>query len=108
MSMDEEQFVTVTTYETELVTTITVPAHYSINEICEAIRSELEHATAQDEALTLEPDISTIFIASGEFPLIHLKILIMKRQKVRGARQTLPLGKLRPTAQSTRSSTQIW
>ena len=64
LTMDE-QFVTITTYEMEPAESITVPAHYSIDEICEAIRSEMAKRghgqTAQGD------DISTIIIASGEF-----------------------------------------
>ncbi len=74
-SMDEKQFNTATTYEMEPVKTITIPHHYSIDEICGVIRSEmgrLENVTAatQDDALTSESptrDISTIIISSGEF-----------------------------------------
>jgi len=64
MAMDE-QFVTITTYEMEPVESITVPAHYSINEICEAIQSEM---TKRGYGQTSQgDDISTIIIASGEF-----------------------------------------
>ena len=77
MSMDD--LVTVTTYETEPVKIITVPAHYSFNEICEAIRSELG-STTQDNALQLpNDDISTIIVASGEFPLISPYQIIDRR-----------------------------
>ena len=59
----DEQFVTITTYEMEPAESITVPAHYSVDEICEAIRSEMTKRgqTAQGD------DISTIIVASGEF-----------------------------------------
>jgi hypothetical protein len=61
----DEQFVTITTYEMEPVESITVPAHYSIDEICEAIQSEMTKRgygqTAQGD------DVSTIIIASGGF-----------------------------------------
>jgi hypothetical protein len=64
MAMDE-QFVTITTYEMEPAESITVPAHYSINEICQAIWSEMmkrgHGQTAQGD------DISSIIIASGDF-----------------------------------------
>jgi hypothetical protein len=57
--MDEKQFVTVTAYETELVKIINVPAHYSLNEIREAVWAEMnEHA---------DRDRSSIVIAPSEF-----------------------------------------
>ena len=67
MSMDEEQFVTVTAYDTEPVKVIHVPAHYTFIEICEAIQSEMtDHTT---DPLTFESSncLSSTIIASGEF-----------------------------------------
>ncbi len=59
--MDEHQFVNVTAYYAEPVKAISVPAHYSLDEIREAIRSEMSTATSEP------PDLSSIIIASGEF-----------------------------------------
>jgi hypothetical protein len=70
MSMDGEQFVTVTTYEMEPAEIVTVPAHYSINEMCEAIRSEM----IKRGQTTSGDDISTVIIASGECSLIFTSI----------------------------------
>ena len=70
MSMDGEQFVTITTYEMEAAEIVTVPAHYSINEMCEAIRSEMiKHGQT-----TSGDDILTVIIASGECSLIFTSI----------------------------------
>ena len=66
MAMDE-QFVTITTYEMEPAESITVPAHYSIDEVCEAIRSEMMKRGYGQTAPSQGDDISTIIIASGEF-----------------------------------------
>ena len=69
MAMDE-QFVTITTYEMEPVESITVPAHYSIDEISEAIWSEMTKRgygqTAQGD------DIPTIIIASDDLILTSI------------------------------------
>lgn len=57
-----EEFVTITAYETELVKIITVPAHYSLNEVREAVWAEMgERAGAPNR------DHSSIVIASSEF-----------------------------------------
>jgi len=59
---EQQQFVNITAYETELVNIITVPAHYSLDEIYEAVWAEMKklaHAPNRDH--------SSIFIAPGEF-----------------------------------------
>jgi hypothetical protein len=74
MALDE-QFVTITTYEMEPTENITVPGHYSIDEICDAIRSEMTKRGHGQTSSAQGDDISTIIIASGEFSLILTSIL---------------------------------
>jgi len=56
--MAEKEFVTITAYETELVKSINVPTHYSLDEIREAIWAEMND---------VDRDHSSIVIASSEF-----------------------------------------
>jgi hypothetical protein len=65
-SMDEKQLNTTTAYEMEPVKTIAIPHHYSIDEICGAIRSEL----GELEDVTAGTQDTSIIISSGEFSLI--------------------------------------
>jgi hypothetical protein len=70
MSVSEDRVVTVTAYDAEPLyeKVISVPAHYSLHEIHEAIRSEV--MIAAQGPLTLVPpncDLSSMIIASGEF-----------------------------------------
>jgi hypothetical protein len=58
--MGEQQLVNVTAYDTELLSIITVPDHYSEEEICEAIWAEMkEYAPNRDH--------SSIVMAPSEF-----------------------------------------
>ncbi len=107
----EEQFVTIciTAYETEPVKIISVPAHYSLGEICEVIWSEMGEntTTLTQDALTLEPPNRNLS-QSLLLPVSYSDITYSTRYNCRKAwgqaRQTLPLGKLhRKTAQSMRS-----
>lgn len=70
LSMGEEQFVTVTAYETEQLKIISLPDHYTPDEICEAIRSEMASTSTTDafsmEPLILDLDLSSIIITSGK------------------------------------------
>ena len=102
--MDGEQFVTVTTYEMEPAEIVTVPAHYSIHEIYEAIRSEMikrgQTASAQGD------DFSTVIIASSEFSLIFSFILhqIIKGSKGLGGSETnTPIGQIASEEGSTKA-----
>jgi len=58
--MGEQEFVTVTAYETELVKVITVPSYYSLQEIREAVWAEMNESA-------VNRDLSSIVIASSEF-----------------------------------------
>jgi hypothetical protein len=60
--MDENQFVNVTAYYAEPAKIFSVPAHYSLDDIQEAIRSEMGTGTSRDPSL--------ITIAYGEFSSI--------------------------------------
>jgi hypothetical protein len=80
--MDEEQFVTITAYDTEQVKIISLPDHYSSDEICEAIRSEM--TVPSGDALILDFSLN-----SGEFSSIPFTPPYRKCSK-----ETLPLGKL--------------
>ena len=62
--MAEEQLVTVTAYEMELVNMITVPAHYSLSEIREAVWAKMsEHAGSEAP----NRDHASIIIAPSKF-----------------------------------------
>ncbi len=66
--VNQEQIVTITIYYTEPGNAITIPAHTSLTETHEAIRSAIR-ATQIEDGLILEPsspDLSSIIIASGE------------------------------------------
>ena len=60
-SMDGKQFVTITAYETELAKIITVPAHYSLDQIREAIWAEMDDCPGSPNR-----HHSSIVIAPGE------------------------------------------
>ena len=60
--MDGKQFVTITAYETELAKIITVPAHYSLDQIREAIWAEMDDCPESPDR-----HHSSIVIAPGEF-----------------------------------------
>jgi hypothetical protein len=75
MSVDQERTVSITTYYTEPLTypnAIRVPAHASLDETREAIRSALQPRVVHSGLIqTVEPpitDLSSIIIAFGEIP----------------------------------------
>ena len=61
-TMDGKQFVTVTAYETELAKIVTVPAHYSLDQIREVIWAEMDDCPGSPTR-----HHSSIVIAPGEF-----------------------------------------
>jgi hypothetical protein len=65
-SMDEKQLNTGAVYKMEPVKTIAIPRHYSFDEICGIIRSEL----GELEDVTAATQDTSIIISSGEFSLI--------------------------------------
>jgi len=68
LSMDEKQLNTAAVYKMEPVKTIDIPHHdhYSFDEICGIIRSEL----GELEDVTAATQDTSIIISSGEFSLI--------------------------------------
>lgn len=69
--MDEQQFVNITAYDTELLSIISVPAHYSEEEICEAIWAEMKeyapnHATRQSLWLLVSFEITYFTNPNGQ------------------------------------------
>jgi hypothetical protein len=93
--MDEHQFVNVTAYYAEPVKIFSVPAHYSLDEIREAIQSEMSAATFEAPSRNL----SSIIITSSEFSFSIIYSQTIKCPKA-WAKETLPLGKLRRKGQS--------
>jgi len=85
--MAEENFVTVNTYSAALTKIISVPAHYSINEILETVRSEMAGHTVQgqvSEPLNHNPLSVTV---AGEFQaLISLTLLDYEHLRLRSQR----------------------
>jgi len=84
MDDSENQFVNVTAYYAEPAKIFSVPSHYSLDEIQEAIRSEMS-------ASTFEPpsrDSSSITIASGELSFSICYSQTIKRPKGLGETNT--------------------